>query len=354
MSSQIEINEIFARILDDISRGADPAASVQKAMQMLPKEDNEQSLPSATVLIAGAAVYDPNTRIEVNTLSHKTVLAQFSTSCFTGNKKDKRLTAQMETANHISENDRVSGRKYVMKGKRLDAVRAAIQRVRQTWESATAPWLDGGFRIVSAKRITDLKIAFEAGKREVESAVDALIDERDEIVRHDRQVLNSAFNSADYPRAQALRGMFQVCLDFHPVETDFRTEGIDQSVQDEIARSLFSATDRRIKEAKADLLARLTEKLAHLSGKLAPAAKGTKTRLHDCTLSNVFETCGEVSAANFDDDTAIAAIVAKVEETIKGIDLDAVRDSEEARNDAKETAEKALQDVQDAMAGFTL
>ncbi len=289
--------------------------------------------------------------MQTNVLPNRAVIVQLSTSSFTGNKKDKRITGQIEQVNHISETDRVSGRKYVMKGKRLDAVKAGFQRVRQVWENNSAPWLDGGFRIIPARSVIEVKQKIDAAIRECEPLIDALIAERDQIVAHDKSVLNGAFNEADYPNAHTLRAMFQIGITLHPVAVDFRCDGLDKATRDEIQREANAMLAERTKDAKRELLARVAEKLGSLVSKLATHKPG-ETRFHDSTITNVSEVCAQVDASNFDEDQAISRLVASVEKTIKGIDPEMIKDSEAARKDAKIEAENQLASVQDAMKAF--
>ncbi len=290
--------------------------------------------------------------MKTNTLSSKAVLIRLQASAFIGNPRDNVLTAEVENS-HGTGAKLISVRKKIMQGKELNLCAARLQALRQTFENLSAPWLDGGIRIVPARKIVDVKVKIEASKREFLDAVENFCAKRDEIMNRDNSPdrLNGAWRASDYPTRAELRAKFGATLEFMPVATDFRTDGIDQGVADEIQKEANRMIAERTKEAKRELLARVAEKLSSLTAKLATHENG-KTRFHDSTVTNVSDACEQVEAANFDDDAAISRLVSGVEKTIKSFSIDALKDSEAARKDAKIEAETQLANVQDAMKAF--
>lgn len=282
-------------------------------------------------------------------LSSRAVLIRLWTSAFIGNPCDKALTSEVE-AGHGTEAKRISVRKRIMQGKELNAVAASLQALRKTSEKLSAPWLDGGLRIVAAKSLIAAKLEIEAGIRAFHATVDSFIDSYDAILANDRKALNGTFNLCDYLTPQALRTRFAARLEILPIASDFRVEGIDSVVKAELEAEMNRVTAARVIDAKRDLVARIQETVSALSARLATLTKDS--RFHDSTVTNIAEACAEVRAANFDGDATLDRLADTVEAILAPISPDSIKDSEAGKLEAKEAAVKALAEIAEAMAGF--
>ncbi len=280
-------------------------------------------------------------------LASKAVLFRLFTSSFAGNMRDNPLTTEV-SADHKTESKRISVRKNIMQGKELNAVMASLQSLRALSEKLSAPWLDGGLRIMSAKALVDAKMQIEAGKRKFIEKVDDFIAAYDAIIARDRIALNGTFRAQDYPSKESLRARFAARLEFFPIASDFRVEGIDAAVRDELTAEMEKLTAGRVSDAKRELIERIREKVSALSTKLATMTD--ESRVHPTIVSNVTEACEQVKAANFDGDTTLDSLANKVADTIGKLDSDTFRDDENARETAKETAKAALADIDSVMA----
>ncbi len=272
---------------------------------------------------------------------------------FIGNPMDKGLTAEVESNHGIATQRKISVRKKIMQGSELSAVAAAAQRVRLVTEKLSAPWLDGGLRIVASKSLIDAKLKIEKEIRDFEATVEGFLSARDSIIARDRVDLNGTFRESDYPSAHSLRSKFSARLEVLPLPTnDFRVEGIADSICAELAAEMESNTLARVTDAKRDLIGRIRERVATLASKLA--AMNNESRFHASTLENVTEACAEVRAANFDEDQTINDLASKIETAVSSLSSDAIRETQTARVEAKEIATKALAEINEAMAGFMI
>ena len=287
----------------------------------------------------------------VSLLHSRAVLVRLFTSAFIGNPLDKTLTAEVENAHGIRALKKVSVRKKILQGDELNAVSASLQRVRLLTEKLSAPWLDGGLRIVASKSLIETKIKIEAAIREFENTVDLFLAAYDDLIAKDRIALNGTFRASDYPSKDRLRAKFAARIEVLPLPSrDFRVEGISAAVCAELTAEMDRQTADRVADAKKDLIGRIQDRVATLAAKVS--AMTDQSRFHASTLGNVSEVCAEVKAANFDGDPMIDALADKIEAAIKPLDAEAIRDNETARAEAKQTAENALAEISAAMAGF--
>lgn len=239
-----------------------------------------------------------------------------------------------------------------MQGKELNAVSASLQRVRLLFESLTAPWQDGGYRIISAARMIEAKREIDTEIRAFEDTVNAFISAYYDIIDRDRVALNGTFSISDYPSKDTLRAKFGARLEIMPLPSvsDFRVDGVADAVCEQLREEMENATAQRVIDAKRDLLARVSAKVSHLSDKLANMTE--KSRFHASTVTNIKEACEEVRAANFDGDSAIDALTQRVETLIADLNPDSISEDLNAQAKAQEVARAAMAEIETAMAGF--
>lgn len=284
-----------------------------------------------------------------NALSAKAVLLKLSTSAFIGNPRDKKLTAEVQADNHTEDN-RISVRKKIMQGKELKNVANTLQKVRIMFERLSAPWLDGGIRIVPARRYIETKTTLEKLIRDFNQSVDEFIDSYTDIIARDKIALNGTFNLADYLSPDELRTKFNAAIKPMPVSSDFRVEGIDDAVKQAMQAEVDALTREQVKDAKRAIVSRLAEKIGHLKTKLATSSDNE--RLHASAISNVAEICDDVLNVLFDDDAQIETTAKEVKDALSKLSIDAIRDNETARKDAVTEVETQLAKVTELMAGF--
>ncbi len=290
------------------------------------------------------------TTLQANALSHKALGVRLSASMFIGNPRDKVLTGQVSSDNH-TEAQRISVRKRIMKGAELNLCASTLAEVRSALDQMSAPWLDGGIRIMPAKTVVDGKIKIEAKIREFQTAVDAFIAAYWQIIDRDRKALNGTFRMEDYPSQYELRAKFAAHLEFLPISTDFRVEGIDESLRDELQADADRLVISRIGEAKRDLMERISVRLGELMAKMGEPIKDG-TRLHKSIVENITEACASVRASNFDEDSAIDDLASRIESAVHKLDIESLKKDENARDEARALAENALAEVSSAMSAF--
>ncbi len=301
-----------------------------------------------------------NTNSTVSMLNHRTVLIRLSAGAFIGNPQDKSLISEVEGNHNLTETKRISVRKKIMQGKEISLCSSTLQNVRLAFEHVSAPWLDGGFRIVKASNLIAAKIKINDAIREFETAVDSFVNARDVIIDRDRVALNGTFKITDYPTASELRAKFYAKLEVSQLPpADFRVEGLADEVCAQLQIEMEQNTLSRVIEAKRDLITRIQDRVSSLVNKLENmpsdnASRKEKIRFHASTIENISEACKEVRNANFDDDQTVENLATKIESAVANLSPELIREDENARKEAKEIATKAMEEITLAMAGFCL
>lgn len=307
-----------------------------------------KSVRKAKVEIKPAVI--PTASVTPNALSSKAILIKLYTSAFIGNPRDKKLTAQVEASNH-TEAKRISVRKKICQGPELNKVSTALNRVRLLTERKTSPWLDGGIRIIPAKKYVETKLEIEAAIREFFVAVDEMVNALfSVIIPRDQVALNGTFDIADYPSADELRSKFAAKLEAMPIPTDFRVEGIDDSTREAMQTELEKLSAERVKDAKREIVSRMLEKVKHLGAKLS--AMSDTERLNKKAIDNISEVCDDVLSVVFDDDAEIIGVAQSVKAALADLSADVIRISKPAHKEACEKVSAELAKVESLMAGF--
>jgi hypothetical protein len=288
--------------------------------------------------------------MKASQLRDRAIIARLSVSCFIGNPRDKALTSEVEK-DHNTEAKRISVRKRIMQGAELNGAIAASQTLRKTFERVSLPWLDGGFRLIPS-------VNFIAAKQEIDAAIAVFlaasadfIGKRKEIIERDKVALNGTFNANDYPSESELRAKFAATLECSPIPTvnaDWRIAGIDAQTAQEIAQSVEAATLARLAEGKKELLANMRQAIAHLAGKLGEEGK----RFKEASINNIIEEALRVSSLNVTEDKTLETLASDVADTFKGIDAEAIRDSDGARKEAEALCKETLESIDAAMSGI--
>lgn len=287
-----------------------------------------------------------------NALSSRAVCMKLSVSCFIGNPRDKKITAETE-ADHGTEAKRLSVRKKTYKSKELDAAITGAQSIRLAFARLTLPWLES-VRIIASPRLIEAKTEIETMIREwKEKTVAAFIANLPAIEQSDKKALNGAYNPNDYYSADEMASKFNASVELVPVSTDFRVEGIEQAQQEALQSEILAQTSQRLAETKTFLLDQIREELAHLAERLGgKKPNGDSMGFKGSSIQNVLDACSNAVTMAVLPDANVESIAATVKSVISTFDADKIRDSKEAREEATKIATSQLEEITKAMEAF--
>lgn len=250
---------------------------------------------------------------------------------------DKSIAAEFARAHNVSERQ-LSGQKRLLPRNLFDNLRTLLKGLASTFHSLSSPWEDGGARIMRAENIPGFIDTFCEFEAKWLAEREAVLSEWDSVRAMSRQLLNGAFDERRFPSADKIRHHLTVRYEFRPVPTsgDFRV-----GVPPEAVQSLEEAFEERMAAQKKHLRDGLIKVLSDLRGKLGGWTPG-HSRLHGTTLSAIIEVADRLPKLMLDPDPALLAAAESARTAFENIDLDDLRDNEDARQAAIDRASQIL------------
>lgn len=249
------------------------------------------------------------------------------------NKQGEREYA----ANHGTSQDANKMATRLVPKKFVDPITKAATAARAAVKHLTAPFEDGGNRLVTAALVPKLQDAIAKHKAEWQRAVDDYCDQWQDIVLEAQRHLNGDFAKFAhlYPSADSVRHRFRFDVTFMPMPDH---NNLIDAVRDEMAE----VYEQRINAASADLRQRLTDKLQHLASRCAEVGGDETKRFYESNVTNVVELCELLPAMMTQDDPNLLDAIDEAKQMLNGIDADAIKSSPAIAHDVRRQAESIL------------
>lgn len=282
-------------------------------------------------------------------LSRKATLVSVNIAQWTARKFDRKVTDQVNR-DHGATKDAGRFNKLLIEAKRLEKINGIVSQVRKLHHTMTKPWCDEGLRILPNVLHAKFADEFRKLKREYDAAADAFCHDYPSFVEERKRALNGLFNSADYPRADSIRGKFNCEVKTFPVPDadDFRSDVLDADTVEDIKRELEATSETVLNAAMKDTAEKIGELVSHMAEKLksyGTAADGKKNFFTDSLVENVRELAGLLPAFNLTNDPDLDKIAGRINRELCVEDAKTLRENEAARATVQKSAEDILKDV---------
>lgn len=252
----------------------------------------------------------------------------------------KRRNQQGEreyAANHGTSVDINKMATRLVPKKFVDPIQKATTAARAAVKHLTAPFEDGGNRLVTAALVPKLQDAIAKHRAEWQQAVDDYCSQWQDIVSEAQRQLNGDFAKFAhlYPSADTVRHRFRFDVTFMPMPDH---NNLIDAVRDEMAE----VYERRMQAASSDLRQRLTDKLRHLAARCAEVGGDETKRFYESNVTNVVELCELLPAMLMQDDPHLLDAIDAAKQMLNGIDADAIKSSPAIAHDVRRQAESIL------------
>ncbi len=278
-------------------------------------------------------------------ISTSAVLVEMNIGVWTANKVDRSATATVTTDNAAVRNA-AQVRKNLMAGTTQRKEIADYAAASRVWHSSqTLPWSDRGSRLLPTSLFLDYKTEANLRRNTFNALVDAFLQDYPQLVQQAQTHMGTLFDANDYPDVEEIKDKFSFRLVFSPVPEagDFRLdipsselEAIKASYNNDFADRVFDATGSLWKQLH-DMLLSMSTKLQEEEGDEA-----VKRRYHDSFLDNADTLCRMLSHLNVTNDPVLDGARVRMEEAIKGLNMDGIRTDPHYRADAKAKLDDVL------------
>ena len=285
-------------------------------------------------------------------IGDRAVLIDLTIHRWTPTVVDKK--ASQEVADRHSS-DVTMGRyeKDLVDKKALAEVNSASNELRRVHNYYSAPWTDGGVRIVSGagyfqhnKKIMDAKAAFD-------KAADNFVQKFDKHVDRTQKRQGTLFDRSEYPTTERLRKAYGVDIRVLPVPDPSQYSGAlavmlgDEMVQ--IQKSTAAVASTAIETAMKDTYSRLFKVVETAAVTLKEFERGDDgkvkagTNFKSSLTGNILELLEIMPALNLTGDPQLMIFADRIKKEIASADIDSLKFDNTLRKGVVKSAEDILE-----------
>jgi hypothetical protein len=281
----------------------------------------------------------------VPSIASSAMLCELSISTWTGRKKDKRASEQVTATNRASAGVANVSKKLLGDCAELVAIQKFTANVRNIHYAMTMPWSDTGLRLLPTAQYFKYHEQMTALEHEYNSLVNTFLREYDNEIINAQLKLGDLFTPDEYPTADSLSYKFGFRLSYIPLPDagDFRVD-VGNEATDQLRTEYQSYYSTQLQNAMDDVWKRLYEKLSNMSEKL-DYTDDNKKIFRDTLVSNVTDMVELLNVCNVTGDTQMSAMANKLDEALRGITPDALREDQHLRAETKRTVDDVIKSL---------
>ena len=263
----------------------------------------------------------------VPSISTAAMLVELSIGTWTGRKLDKKASQDVTTNNNADKGVANVHKKLLGDCTELDAVQKFTANARNVHYACTMPWSDTGLRLLPTTQYFKYHQEMTALQSEYQRLVQAFLDAYSWEIQNAQLKLVGLFNSDDYPTADSLTSKFRFKMNYMPLPDvgDWRV-----SIGGETESALRSQYEgyyaQQLQTAMGDVWRRAHDALTKMSERLDYADDTTRKVFRDSLVSNVHDMIELLGACNVTNDPVMARAQRDLDEAMRGITPDALRE----------------------------
>ena len=274
--------------------------------------------------------------ISVPSVSNASMLVELSIGSWTGRKLDKRASQDVTDNAKAAKGVANVHKKLLGDCAELDAVQKFVANARNVHYSSTAPWSDTGLRILPTARYFKYHEQMTGLQDEFARLTDAFLQAYDWEISQAQVKLGDLFNPDEYPTADSLRGKFKFKINYIPLPAagDWRVD-MEQDALDTLKDHYEKFYNNQLQVALKDVWSRTHDALSKMSERLDYSDDETKKVFRDSLVENVLEVVDLLGDFNITGDAQMSAMRDKLEDAMRGVTPEALREDEYLRSETK-------------------
>ena len=263
----------------------------------------------------------------VPSISTAAMLVELSIGTWTGRKLDKRASQDVTSQNNADKGVANVHKKLLGDCAELDAVQKFTANARNVHYACTMPWSDTGLRLLPTTQYFKYHAEMTSLQSEYQRLVQAFLDAYSWEIQNSQLKLGALFNADEYPTADSLTSKFRFKMNYMPLPDagDWRV-----SIGDETEQALRSQYEgyyaTQLQAAMGDVWRRAHDALTKMSERLDYADDTTRKVFRDSLVSNVTDIIELLGACNVTNDPVMATAQRDLDEAMRGITPDALRE----------------------------
>ena len=263
----------------------------------------------------------------VPSISTAAMLVELSIGTWTGRKLDKRASQDVTSQNNADKGVANVHKKLLGDCAELDAVQKFTANARNTHYACTMPWSDTGLRLLPTTQYFKYTQEMSALQNEYQRLVQVFLDAYSWEIQNSQLKLGALFNSDEYPTADSLTSKFRFKMNYMPLPDvgDWRV-AIGGETEEALRSQYEGYYATQLQAAMGDVWKRAHEALTKMSDRLDYADDMTKKVFRDSLVTNVHDMIELLGACNVTNDPVMSAAQRDLDEAMRGITPDALRE----------------------------
>lgn len=269
-------------------------------------------------------------------LSSSTSLVELSIGQSTGRKKDKIASEELCDNKGASKKAAAVHKRLFGECDELDAIQKCVSAARRTHEFMTVPWGKLGQRMLTTMQRPKYIETMTGFQNEFFKLVEEFGQAHPTILRNVSQELGALYDPNDYEDWDTLRKRFRFSLNYWPTPDtgDIRLDLPREALED-MKADMEAAIHENLIAANNNLWQRLSKVCKNMSERLDYGDDEKKKRFNDTLVSNVEDMVALLRTLNVTGDPHMTRTANIIEDTLRGVTPEALREDEYMRAETK-------------------
>ena len=282
----------------------------------------------------------------VPSIASSAMLCELSISTWTGRKKDKRASEEVTSLNRADKGVANVSKKLLGDCQELIAVQKFTANVHNMHYAMTMPWSDTGLRLLPTAQYFKYHQQMTEVQNEYERLVNVFLHEYDNEIIDAQLKLGDLFDLHEYPTSDSLRSKFAFRINYIPLPDagDFRID-VGNEATEQIRTHYESYYSTQLHNAMNDVWKRVYESLSKMSERLDYQSDETKKVFRDSLVSNVLDMVELLNVCNVTGDSQMSALASVLDETLRGVTPDALREDNLLRAQTKRVVDDVIKSL---------
>jgi hypothetical protein len=273
--------------------------------------------------------------------NENSVLTTLSVKFWSGYKYDKSAS-EKTLQDNLMEKGSGNFNKKLMPKFALKTIKDTVNECKYFFNENTLPYNALlGTRILPTNGYMDFQKQVTAFQVRLTKAIREFVDEYDENKRVAQQMLGKLYNEKDYPHITDIAGRFRIDVDYIPVPESSRFSA-------EISNTQVLKLNEQMEEMSIAAKYDLVERTEQVATSLLHTLKNDSKRIYYSTvIGNVNKLSEQLHNLNYDNDQVLIDIKTCVDDNIKGIRIDYLKESPTYREKKTRHCQNVLQLLED-------
>jgi hypothetical protein len=285
-------------------------------------------------------------QVNAPSIGSSAMLVELKISCWTGRKKDKSASAKVTDDNDAEKGTASVNKMLLGKCDELIAIQKFVANSRNINYDATMPWSDLGLRLLPMPVYFKHHPILTGLQTEFYRMSDTFCNNYTWEISRAQARIGDLFRREDYPTEESIRSKFSFTISYIPLPDagDFRID-IGNEQQQVLKDHYSEYYNKQLVSAMNDVWQRTYKALSNMSERLDYSGNDKKKIFRDTLVDNVIDMVELLNVCNVTGDGKMTRMANKLDDALRGVTPDGLRESESLRVETKRIVDDAIKSL---------